>query len=137
MLGLLWKVIVHMNTSLRREKCFWMKRTIYYVWIKRATINSSIVVNFFVFIVADHYDYNYDDERRCVSISLPWAKSCYILKSDYQLISVFSFINLIIFISIWTISTCNVYGKADGIVTFAVVSFLRLPSKFVLVCHLP
>jgi hypothetical protein len=30
-----------------------------------------------------------------------------------------------------------VYGKADIIVTFAVVLFLRLPSKIVLVCHLP
>lgn len=144
MVGLPWKVIFHLNTSLKREKGFWMKRTIYYFWIKRATINSSIVVYFLLFvllllliIMITIMMTNFVQWRRFINISLPSANSCLILKSDYQLISVFSFTNLIIFISIWTISTCNVYGKADGIVTFTVVFFLSLPSKIVLVCHLP
>lgn len=137
MAGLSWKVIFHFNACLKLEKGFWIKRTIYYFWIKRVAINSSIVVYLLLIFMITIMMTNFVQWRRCVNISLPSANSCCILKSDYQLISVFSFIDLIIFISIWTISTCNVYSKADGIVIFAVVFFLRLPSKIVLVCHLP
>lgn len=141
MVGLPWKVIFHFNNSLKREKGFWLKRTIYYSWMKRATINRSIVVYFLLFlllfvIMITIMMKNFVQWRRFVNVSLPSANSCCILKSDYQLISVFFFINVIIFNSIWTISTRNVYGKADGIVTFAVVFFLRLPSNIILVCHL-